>query len=101
MNDHTGLRISVRLLCEAHAVLLDGARGTGKQPGELRKSQNWIGGTRPGNAVFVPPPADQVPGLLAALERFIHDGGPTLPPLVRVARLDTIAGCLHRPCSSC
>jgi Fic family protein len=47
-------------------------RGTGKQPGELRRSQNWIGGTRPGNAVFVPPPADQVPGLLADLERFIH-----------------------------
>ena len=85
LHDPKGLPISVRLLCEAHRLLLDGARGTGKQPGELRKSQNWIGGTRPGNAVFVPPPADQVPGLLAALERFIHDEAPTLPPLVRVA----------------
>lgn len=85
LHDPKGLPISVRLLCEAHRLLLDGARGTGKQPGELRKSQNWIGGTRPGNAVFVPPPADQVPGLLTALERFIHDEAPTLPPLVRVA----------------
>ncbi|AMM25243.1 Fic family protein [Variovorax sp. PAMC 28711] len=81
----TGLPISIRLLCESHRLLLDGARGAGKQPGELRKSQNWIGGTRPGNAVFVPPPADQVPVLLGALERFIHDKAPTLPPLVRIA----------------
>jgi Fic family protein len=83
--DPQGLPISIRLLCEAHGLLLDGARGAGKQPGELRKSQNWIGGTRPGNAVFVPPPAEEVPVLLAALERFIHDEAPTLPPLVRVA----------------
>ena len=81
----TGLPISVRLLRDAHRLLLDGARGAGKQPGELRRSQNWIGGTRPGNAVFVPPPPDRVPALLADLERFIHDGAPTLPPLVRVA----------------
>ncbi|MES2533015.1 MAG: Fic family protein [Pseudomonadota bacterium] len=85
LHDPKGLPISVRLLCDAHRLLLDGARGASKQPGELRKSQNWIGGTRPGNAVFVPPPAEQVPGLLAALERFIHDESPTLPPLVRVA----------------
>ena len=81
----TGLPISVRLLRDAHRLLLDGARGAGKQPGELRRSQNWIGGTRPGNAVFVPPPPDRVPALLADLERFIHDDAPTLPPLVRVA----------------
>lgn len=85
LHDPQGLPISVRLLCQAHALLLDGVRGTSKQPGELRKSQNWIGGTRPGNAVFVPPPADQVAGLLGRLERFIHDEAPTLPPLVRVA----------------
>ena len=80
-----GLPISVRLLCEAHRLLLDGARGAGKQPGELRRSQNWIGGTRPGKAVFVPPPPEQVGALLGDLERFIHDPKPKLPPLVRVA----------------
>ena len=80
-----GLPISVRLLSEAHRLLLDGVRGAGKQPGELRKSQNWIGGTRPGNAVFVPPPAEQVPALLADLEQFIHAEQTTLPALVRVA----------------
>lgn len=80
-----GLPISVRLLSEAHRRLLDGARGSGKQPGELRRSQNWIGGTRPGNAAFVPPPAERVPGLLADLERFIHAERSDLSPLVRVA----------------
>ena len=80
-----GLPLSVRLLCDAHQLLLDGVRGAGKQPGELRRSQNWIGGTRPGNAVFVPPPPDRVPALLGDLERYIHDPAPDLPPLVRVA----------------
>lgn len=81
-----GLPISTRLLNEAHKRLLDGARGAGKQPGELRRSQNWIGGTRPGNAVFVPPPPEEVPKLLGDLERFVHEPPqPVLPPLVRVA----------------
>jgi Fic family protein len=83
----SGLPISVRLLCDAHRLLLDGARGSGKQPGELRRSQNWIGGTRPGNAVFVPPPPEKVADLLAEVERFIHTPSTSddLPPLVRVA----------------
>lgn len=85
LRSEAGLPISVRLLCDAHRLLLDGARGAGKQPGELRRSQNWIGGARPGRATFVPPPPDRVPGLLADLERFIHDPEPALPPLVRVA----------------
>ena len=85
LRNEAGLPISVRLLCDAHRLLLDGARGAGKQPGELRRSQNWIGGARPGRAAFVPPPPDKVPGLLADLERFIHDPAPALPPLVRVA----------------
>lgn len=72
LRDQSGLPISVRLLCGAHQLLLNGVRCAGKQPGELRKSQNWIGGTRPGNAVFVPPPAEEVPALLASLEHFIH-----------------------------
>lgn len=85
LRDPTGLPLSVRLLCDAHRLLLDGVRGNGKQPGELRRSQNWIGGTRPGNAVFVPPPPEQVPQLLADLEHFIHDESQPLPPLVKVA----------------
>lgn len=85
LRDPEGLPISVRLLCDAHRLLLDGVRGTGKQPGELRRSQNWIGGSRPGNAVFVPPPAEQVPALLADLERFIHAPAISLPSLVKVA----------------
>ena len=80
-----GLPISVRLLRDAHRLLMAGVRGTGKQPGELRRSQNWIGGSRPGNAVFVPPPAERVPELLAHLEQFIHARQPKLPALVRVA----------------
>lgn len=80
-----GLPLSVRLLSDAHRLLLDGARGSGKQPGELRRSQNWIGGTRPGNAVFVPPPPERVPDLLADLERFVHDASQALPPLVKTA----------------
>ena len=85
LGDPQGLPISVRLLCDAHRLLLTGARGAGKQPGQLRRSQNWIGGTRPGNAAFVPPPPEHVPALLADMERFIHDGGTELPPMVRVA----------------
>jgi Fic family protein len=80
-----GLPLSVRLLCNAHRLLLAGARGAGKQPGELRRSQNWIGGTRPGKAVFVPPPPEHVVELLGHLEHFIHAAEPKLPPLVRVA----------------
>ncbi|GHC91530.1 adenosine monophosphate-protein transferase [Pseudorhodoferax aquiterrae] len=85
LRDPQGLPVSVRLLCEAHRLLLDGARGAGKQPGELRRSQNWIGGTRPGNAAFVPPPPEQVAALLADLERFVHAPTPDLPPLARIA----------------
>ena len=89
LRSSSGLPISVRLLCDAHRLLLDGARGAGKQPGELRRSQNWIGGRRPGHAVFVPPPPGRVPALLAEMERFIHKKparqSPPLPPLVRVA----------------
>lgn len=90
-----GLPISVRLLCDAHRLLLDGVRGAGKQPGELRRSQNWIGGTRPGNAVFVPPPPDRVTDLLGDMERFIHGISPTLPPLVRIALIHAQFETIH------
>ena len=77
-----GLPLSVRLLCQAHKRLMKGARGGDKQPGEVRTSQNWIGGTRPGNAVFVPPPPELVPEAMSSLERWVHRDDP-LPPLVR------------------
>lgn len=95
LREPAGLPISVRLLCEAHRLLLDGARGAGKQPGALRRSQNWIGGTRPGNAAFVPPPPEHVPALLADMERFIHEGGTELPPMVRVALIHAQFETIH------
>jgi len=90
-----GLPISVRLLCDAHRLLLNGVRGSGKQPGELRRSQNWIGGTRPGNAVFVPPPPENVPQLLTDMERFIHEGATDLPPMVKVALIHAQFETIH------
>ncbi len=81
-----GLPISNRLLCETHRRLMRGARGRDKQPGEVRRTQNWVGGTRPGNAAFVPPPPQHVPDLLGAFERYIHSDD-ELPPLVRVGLL--------------
>lgn len=81
----SGLPVSLRLICEAHRLLMDGVRGCSKQPGEIRRSQNWIGGSRPGNAVFVPPPPNRVDDLLGDLERFIHDDRSSLPPLVKIA----------------
>lgn len=81
----TGLPVSIRLLTQAHEILLAGVRGAAKSPGSVRTSQNWIGGTRPGNAVFVPPPPEIVPDLLSDLELFIHSKQATLPPLVRIA----------------
>jgi Fic family protein len=77
-----GLPLCTRLLCEAHKRLMRGARGDDKQPGEIRQSQNWIGGTRPGNARFVPPPPGEVADAMSALEKWIHATDP-LPPLVR------------------
>ena len=80
-----GLPISTRLLCDAHRLLMEGTRGAGKQPGEVRRSQNWIGGTRPGNATFVPPPPEHLPNLLTNLEKFIREASGPLPPLVKIA----------------
>jgi Fic family protein len=89
-----GLPLSVRLLNGCHDRLLQGSRGANKQPGEIRRSQNWIGGTRPGNAAFVPPPPQLVPGLLADLERYIHtDDG--LPALLRIAAIHVQFETIH------
>ncbi len=79
-----GFPLSNRLLREIHGVLLSSRRGSIKSPGEFRRSQNWIGGSRPGNAVFVPPPHTAVPDCMAALERFLHAGENGLSMLLRV-----------------
>ncbi|MEF8732309.1 MAG: Fic family protein [Candidatus Accumulibacter meliphilus] len=80
-----GLPLCGRLLCEVHAVLLDHPRGRGKAPGEFRSSAVWIGGTRPGNAAFVPPPAGELPACLAAFERFLNDQPEATSPLLKAA----------------
>jgi Fic family protein len=80
-----GLPLCTRLVCEMHKVLLTHPGGLGKTPGEVRRTQVWIGGTRPGNAAFVPPPADAVPDCLASLERFLNDHPEPVPPLIKAA----------------
>lgn len=85
--DPSGLPLSMRLLNETHRLLLRGVRGENKQPGEVRRTQNWIGGSRPGNAAYVPAPPNALPEVLSAFERYIHADDP-LPPVVR-------AGLLH------
>ena len=80
--DPRGLPLSIRLLRDTHRILMSGVRGSDKLPGEVRRSQNWIGGRRPGTARFVPPPPEDVPAALAALERWWHADS-DLPPLVR------------------
>jgi len=82
-----GLPISMRLLDKVHRRLLRGVRGADRAPGEIRRTQNWIGGTRPGNAAYVPPPPHALGDLLSAFEKYVH-GTDALPPLVR-------AGLLH------
>lgn len=80
-----GFPLSNRLLREMHAVLMSSGRGSERQPGEFRRSQNWIGGTRPGNAHFVPPPPDEIASCMADLERFLHDDNDGLPVLLKAA----------------
>ena len=77
-----GLPLCSRLLTQAHARLMRGVRGAEKQPGKIRTSQNWIGGNRPGNARFVPPPPERVSDLLSDLDRWLH-AEDDLPPLIR------------------
>ena len=80
-----GFPLSNRLFREIHRILLSRGRGSKMLPGEYRSSQNWIGGSRPGNAHFVPPPHTEVPNCMAALEKFINEENKSLPPLVRAA----------------
>jgi Fic family protein len=82
------LPLSLRLIREMHSRLLQSGRGESTDPGEFRRSQNWIGGTRPGNALFVPPPPTELPACLGAFEHFMHEEGSRLPALIK-------AGLLH------
>lgn len=77
--------LSLRLLKEMHAILLSKGRGAGKSPGEFRRTQNWIGGSRPGNAGFVPPPPDRVRPLMSDLEKFLHDQPVRMALLIKAA----------------
>lgn len=76
--------VSVRLLKEIHSILLRKGRGESKSPGKFRRSQNRIGGSRPGDALFVPPPQDRVVGCMSDLEKFLHDEKRYLPILIKV-----------------
>ncbi|ARM31162.1 Fic family protein [Prosthecochloris sp. HL-130-GSB] len=80
-----GLPLSLRLFREIHGVLLTKGRGSSQTPGEFRRSQNWIGGTRPGNAAFVPPPAEEVLECMSKLELFLHDKPEPTPVLLKAA----------------
>jgi Fic family protein len=80
-----GFPLSLRLVREVHKVLLGHSRGKNLTPGDFRRTQVWIGGTRPGNAVFVPPPANEVDECLKHFELFLHDQPEPTPPLVKAA----------------
>ena len=82
------LPLSLRLIRDMHARLLQSGRGETKDPGQFRRSQNWIGGTRPGNALFVPPPITEMDACLGDLERFVHEETSRLPALIK-------AGLIH------
>ena len=80
-----GFPLSLRLIRDIHAVLLSRGRGSDRTPGEFRRTQNWIGGTRPGNAAFVPPPPDEVLECMGRLELFLHDQPEPTPVLLKAA----------------
>lgn len=90
-----GLPLSTRLIREMHKILLRGGRGVNKSPGEFRRSQNWIGGIRPGKARYVPPPPEMVEDLMSDLEKFAHDEDQKLPALVKAALIHVQFETIH------
>lgn len=94
MRSKNGLPLSIRLLNEAHRRLMKNVPGSHKRPGEIRRSQNWIGGTRPGNAVYVPPPPHLLGDLLGSLEKYIH-AKDSLSPLIRTGLLHVQFETIH------
>lgn len=90
-----GFPLSLRLIREIHDILLSKGRGSTKQPGEFRRSQNWIGGTRPGNAMFVPPPPNKVLDCMSELEKFIYEDDSKLPVLIKAALIHVQFESIH------
>jgi Fic family protein len=90
-----GFPLSTRLIREMHKILLRGVRGANKASGEFRRSQNWIGGIRPGKARFVPPPPEMVDDLMSDLEKFAHDEDQKLPALVKAALIHVQFETIH------
>lgn len=95
LRDPQGLPLSLRLIREMHSRLLRKGRGASKNPGEFRRSQNWLGGTRPGNAEFVPPPINEMHACLDDLERFLHDDSQPIVPLIKAALLHVQFETIH------
>jgi Fic family protein len=90
-----GFPLSLRLIREIHGILLRGGRGANRTPGEFRRSQNWIGGTRPGNAAFVPPPPERLMECLDSFEKFLHDEEQKLPLLVQLSLIHVQFETIH------
>jgi Fic family protein len=90
-----GFPLSLRLIREIHEILLRGGRGANKTPGEFRRSQNWIGGSRPGNAAFIPPPPERMMECLDRFEHFLHDEKHKLPVLVEVGLIHVQFETIH------
>jgi Fic family protein len=90
-----GFPLSLRLIREIHGILLRGGRGANRTPGEFRRSQNWIGGTRPGNAAFVPPPPERLMECLDSFEKFLHDEAQKLPLLVQLSLIHVQFETIH------
>lgn len=95
LRDPKGLPLCLRLLREMHARLLRSGRRETKNPGEFRSSQNWLGGTRPGNAEFVPPPVNEMDACLNDLERFLQDDSLHIPPLMKAGMLHVQFETIH------
>jgi Fic family protein len=90
-----GQPLTLRLMREIHSVLLSKGRGQEMSPGEFRRSQNWIGGSRPGNAAFVPPPPGEVMNCMGALETFLHDRPERTPTLIKAALMHVQFETIH------
>jgi Fic family protein len=93
--DENGLPLSLRLIRELHGRLMRGVRGSTKAPGEFRTTQNWIGGTRPGKANFVPPPPKEMEGCLRQLEKYLHESSSDIPALIRIALIHVQFETIH------